>query len=165
MCPSLIEIGSDGWEKLCTNKQTNKQTDTTKIVVSWPWTNYRPNIKLIALSISWLSNFVSCYSIISSSKVPGLQPGVSRMPRVWIRDSAITYGRSPSAMTHRCGPYDVTRGDVTRWRRQLGKILRESTSTKRTGGRCANDHDWPPLTTIDRCNEAVNWAPTASVRL
>jgi len=27
MYPSLIEIGSDGWEKLCTNKQTDKQTD------------------------------------------------------------------------------------------------------------------------------------------
>ena len=31
----------DGWEKLCTNKQANKQTDTTKIMVTWPWTNYR----------------------------------------------------------------------------------------------------------------------------
>jgi len=29
----------DGWEKLCTNKQTNRQTDTTKIMVTWPWTN------------------------------------------------------------------------------------------------------------------------------
>jgi len=34
----------DGWEKLCTNKQTNrqktdKQTDTTKIMFTWPWTN------------------------------------------------------------------------------------------------------------------------------
>jgi len=27
MYPSLIEIGSDGWEKLCTNKQTDRQTD------------------------------------------------------------------------------------------------------------------------------------------
>jgi len=31
----------DGWEKLCTNKQqTNKPTDTTKIMVTWLWTNY-----------------------------------------------------------------------------------------------------------------------------
>ena len=29
----------DGWEKLCTNKQTDKRTDTTKIMVTWPWTN------------------------------------------------------------------------------------------------------------------------------
>jgi len=29
----------DGWEKLCTNKQTDKPTDTTKIMVTWPWTN------------------------------------------------------------------------------------------------------------------------------
>jgi len=43
MCPSLIEIGSKTAEKNCTNKQTdkqrNKQTDTTKIMVTWPWTN------------------------------------------------------------------------------------------------------------------------------
>jgi len=29
----------DSWEKLCTNKQTDKPTDTTKIMVTWPWTN------------------------------------------------------------------------------------------------------------------------------
>jgi len=29
----------DGWEKLCTNKQTDKPTDTTKIMVTWPWSN------------------------------------------------------------------------------------------------------------------------------
>jgi len=29
----------DGWEKLCTNKQTDKPTDTTEIMVTWPWTN------------------------------------------------------------------------------------------------------------------------------
>jgi len=38
----------DGWEKLCTNKQTKKQTkrqtDTTKIMVTWPWTNNRKEI-------------------------------------------------------------------------------------------------------------------------
>jgi len=27
----------DGWEKL--HKQTHRQTDTTKIMVTWPWTN------------------------------------------------------------------------------------------------------------------------------
>ena len=31
----------DGWEKL--HKQTDKQTDTTKIMVTWPWTNYTDN--------------------------------------------------------------------------------------------------------------------------
>jgi len=39
----LIEIGSKTAEKNCTNKQTNRQTDkptdTTKIMVTWPWTN------------------------------------------------------------------------------------------------------------------------------
>jgi len=43
MCPSLIQIGSKTAEKNCTNKQTdrhtNRQTDTTKIMVTWPWTN------------------------------------------------------------------------------------------------------------------------------
>jgi len=29
----------DGWEKLSTNRQTDKLTDTTKITVTWPWTN------------------------------------------------------------------------------------------------------------------------------
>jgi len=28
----------DGWEKPCTNKQTDKQTDTTIIMVTRPWT-------------------------------------------------------------------------------------------------------------------------------
>jgi len=48
MCPSLIEIGSKTAEKNCTNKQTDKQSDkqtdrqtvTTKIMVTWPWTNF-----------------------------------------------------------------------------------------------------------------------------
>jgi len=37
----LIEIGSKTAEKnfAQTNRQTNKQTDTTKIIVTWPWTN------------------------------------------------------------------------------------------------------------------------------
>jgi len=35
----LIEIGSKTAEKLCTNKQTDKLTDTTKIMVTWPRTN------------------------------------------------------------------------------------------------------------------------------
>jgi len=33
MCPSLTEIGSR------THKQTDRQTDTSKIMVTWPWTN------------------------------------------------------------------------------------------------------------------------------
>jgi len=37
MCPSLIEIGSKTAEK--NSAQTNKETDTTKIMVTWPWTN------------------------------------------------------------------------------------------------------------------------------
>jgi len=36
MCPSLIQIGSKTAEK--NSAQTNKQTDTTKIMVTWPWT-------------------------------------------------------------------------------------------------------------------------------
>jgi len=36
MCPSLIEIGSKTAEK--NSAQTNRQTDTTKIMVTWPWT-------------------------------------------------------------------------------------------------------------------------------
>jgi len=41
MYPSLIQIGSKTAEKNSaqTNKQTGKQTDTTKIMVTWPWTN------------------------------------------------------------------------------------------------------------------------------
>jgi len=39
----LIEIESKTAEKNCTNKQTDRQTDkptdTTKIIVTWPWTN------------------------------------------------------------------------------------------------------------------------------
>jgi len=40
MCPSLIEIGSKTAEKNLaqTNKQTDKPTDTKKIMVTWPWT-------------------------------------------------------------------------------------------------------------------------------
>jgi len=37
MFPSLIQIGSKTAEK--NSAQTNKQTDTTKIMVTWPWTN------------------------------------------------------------------------------------------------------------------------------
>jgi len=37
MCPSLIEIGSKTAEK--NSAQTDKQTDTTKIMVTSPWTN------------------------------------------------------------------------------------------------------------------------------
>jgi len=37
----------NGREKLCTNKQTKRQTDkptdTTKIMVTWPWTNIQTN--------------------------------------------------------------------------------------------------------------------------
>ena len=36
MCPSLIQIGSKTAEK--NSAQTNRQTDTTKIMVTWPWT-------------------------------------------------------------------------------------------------------------------------------
>jgi len=35
----LIEIESKTAEK--NSAQTNKQTDTTKIMVTWPWTNYK----------------------------------------------------------------------------------------------------------------------------
>jgi len=48
MCPSLIEIGSKTAEKnfAQTNRQTNKQTDTTKIMVTWPWTNSTKKLSL-----------------------------------------------------------------------------------------------------------------------
>jgi len=35
---SLIKIGSKAAEK--NSAQTNRQTDTTKIIVTWPWTKY-----------------------------------------------------------------------------------------------------------------------------
>jgi len=35
----LIEIGSKTAEK--NSAQTDRQTDTTKIMVTWPWTNTR----------------------------------------------------------------------------------------------------------------------------
>ena len=47
MCPSLIQIGSKTAEK--NSAQTNKQTDTTKIMVTWPWTNYYISIALGSL--------------------------------------------------------------------------------------------------------------------
>jgi len=39
MCPSLIQIGSKTAEK--NSAQTNRQTHTTKIMVTWPWTKNR----------------------------------------------------------------------------------------------------------------------------
>jgi len=39
-----------GSEKLCTNKQTDKPTDTTKIMVTWPWTNF------LSLSALWTNS-------------------------------------------------------------------------------------------------------------
>jgi len=39
MCPSLIEIGSKTAEK--NSAQTTRQTDTTKIMVTWTWTNFQ----------------------------------------------------------------------------------------------------------------------------
>jgi len=36
MYPSLTEIGSKTAEK--NSAQTDRQTDTTKIMVTWPWT-------------------------------------------------------------------------------------------------------------------------------
>jgi len=48
MFPSLIQIGLKTAEKTLhkqtnrqTDRQTDKLTDTTKIMVTWPWTNYR----------------------------------------------------------------------------------------------------------------------------
>ena len=39
----------DGWEKLC----TNRQTDTTKIMVTWPWTKKFIGYKSTAHLPSW----------------------------------------------------------------------------------------------------------------
>jgi len=43
---SMIEIGSKTAEKNCTNKQTDDPTDTTKIMVTWPWTNQKEAVTL-----------------------------------------------------------------------------------------------------------------------
>jgi len=44
MYPSLIQIESKTAEK--NSAQTNKQTDTTKIMVTWPWTKTMVQMKL-----------------------------------------------------------------------------------------------------------------------
>ena len=43
ICPSLIEIGSKTAEK--NSAQANKQTATTKIMVTWPWTKNKQHIR------------------------------------------------------------------------------------------------------------------------
>jgi len=43
ICPSLMEIGSKTAEK--NSAQTDKPTDTTKIMVTWPWTNQLRNVR------------------------------------------------------------------------------------------------------------------------
>ena len=55
----------DGWEKLCTNKQTDKPTDTTKIMVTWPWTKTNHQLwstafkvlQLVSIRLEWLTTF------------------------------------------------------------------------------------------------------------
>jgi len=49
----------DGWEKLCTNKQTDKPTDTTKIMVTWPWTKNR-HLRTIAQLCQAISATKAC---------------------------------------------------------------------------------------------------------
>ena len=58
ICTSMIQIGSDGWEKLCTNKQqTNRQTDTTKIMVTWPWTK---NAQILYIFVGFVLQRIHC---------------------------------------------------------------------------------------------------------
>jgi len=54
MWPSLIEIGSKTAEK--NSAQTNRQTDITKIMVTWPWTNYYTAWRQRQLGMRNLSN-------------------------------------------------------------------------------------------------------------
>jgi len=55
MCPSLIEIGSKTAEK--NSAQTNRQTNTTKIMVTWPWTkNSNRQNGQSSLGMWWTSN-------------------------------------------------------------------------------------------------------------
>jgi len=52
----LIEIGSKTAEK--NSAQTNRQTDTTKIMVTWPWTNYSKESQTRAAAIGRPSYFL-----------------------------------------------------------------------------------------------------------
>jgi len=58
MYPSLIEIGSKTAEKNC----TDKQTDTTKIMVSWPWTNNSVHVTFCQRSPSLIDSRLSDYA-------------------------------------------------------------------------------------------------------
>jgi len=52
----------DGWEKLCRNKQTDRQTDTTKIMVTWPWTNnaiWKRAASTWTRSLDWRLDFLT----------------------------------------------------------------------------------------------------------
>jgi len=57
----LIQIGSKMAEK--NSAQTNKQTDTTKIMVTWPWTNMWAYVTKIARGIP-------IYALLYSVTVP-----------------------------------------------------------------------------------------------
>jgi len=71
MYPSLIEIGSKTAEKNSaqTNTQTNKQTDTTKIMVTWLWTNMLIVFQFLGHRLRWPSRLeLRCLSVCTSTK-------------------------------------------------------------------------------------------------
>jgi len=87
----LIEIGSKTADKNCTNKQTNRQTDTTKIMVTWPWTSYY-------CSSGWckMSHFVTLHVLNSCNLSVNLSivwcVHIFVYPRHWI-DPLISFFR------------------------------------------------------------------------
>jgi len=66
----------DSWEKLCTNKQTDRQTDTMKIMVTWPWTNYYdcPLLSIAYVFFGWpfVKRFALSYRTVVCLSCPVL---------------------------------------------------------------------------------------------
>jgi len=67
MCPSLIQIGSKTDEK--NSAQTNRETDSTKIMVTWPWTNSALWLLLVERIGQWAA--VKCLRVVSVDVVTG----------------------------------------------------------------------------------------------
>jgi len=126
MCPSLIEIGSKTAEKNC----TNKQTDTTKIMVTWPWTNNVYGAVIIPNQPTWtvslpingwyhphppspfiiITQHKSQYSFYRSTEVgrprhcrKGVQPMTMAVHRSGCRDKQL------DAASHTADHYDLQR--------------------------------------------------------
>jgi len=84
-------------EKLCTNKQTNKQTDTTKIMVTWPWTKIHTQCLIATVTKCWcLEQQYKTHFQFPSKGVQG-QIKTTGMPRKTIqrRGPAVAKARSP----------------------------------------------------------------------